>query len=46
MSTCNWLDLQTLRSQPIMPETIPSHWLHVGICLLAFFDIIIFHRFL
>jgi hypothetical protein len=23
MSTCNWLDLQTLGSQPVMPESLP-----------------------
>ena len=27
MSTCNRLDLQTLRSQPIMPKNLPDHWL-------------------
>ena len=27
MSTCNWLDLQTLGSQPvIMPKNLPNHW--------------------
>ena len=27
MSTCNWLDLQTVRSQPIMmPKNLPHHW--------------------
>jgi hypothetical protein len=26
MSTCNWLDLQTLGSQPIMPKNLPDHW--------------------
>ena len=25
MSTCNWLDLQTLGSQPIMPKNLPHH---------------------
>jgi hypothetical protein len=25
MSTCNWLDLQTLGSQPIMPKNLPEH---------------------
>ena len=25
MSTCNRLDLQTLRSQPIMPKNLPDH---------------------
>ena len=26
MSTCNWLDLQTLGSQPvIMPKNLPDH---------------------
>ena len=23
MSTCNWLDLQTLGSQPVMPKNLP-----------------------
>ena len=27
MSTCNWLDLQTLGSQPIMPKNLPGHCL-------------------
>ena len=28
MSTCTWLDLQTLGSQPIvMPKNLPDHWL-------------------
>ena len=26
MSTCNQLDLQTLGSQPAMPENLPDHW--------------------
>ena len=26
MSTCNWLDLQTLGSQLIMPKNLPDHW--------------------
>ena len=26
MSTCNWLDLQTLGSQPVMPKNLPDHW--------------------
>ena len=26
MSTRNRLDLQTLGSQPIMPENLPDHW--------------------
>ena len=25
MSTCNWLDLQTLGSQPVMPKNLPDH---------------------
>ena len=25
MSTCKWLDLHTLGSQPIMPKNIPDH---------------------
>ena len=25
-TTCNWLDLQTLGSQPIMPKNLPDHW--------------------
>jgi hypothetical protein len=25
MSTCNWLDLQTLGSQPIIPKNLPDH---------------------
>ena len=25
MSTCNWLDLQTLGSQPIMSKKLPDH---------------------
>ena len=25
MSTCNWLDLQTLGSQPVMPKILPDH---------------------
>jgi hypothetical protein len=30
MSTCHWLDLQTLGPQPIMPENLPNHWLHMN----------------
>jgi hypothetical protein len=26
MSTCNRLELQTLRSQLIMPKNLPDHW--------------------
>jgi hypothetical protein len=26
MSTCNWLDLQALGSQLIMPKNLPDHW--------------------
>ena len=26
MSTCNWLDLQTLGSQPVVPNNLPDHW--------------------
>ena len=26
MLTYNWLDLQTLGSQPIMPKNLPNHW--------------------
>ena len=26
MSTCNWLDLQTLGFQPIMTKILPDHW--------------------
>ena len=26
MSTYNRLDLQTLRTQPIMPKNLPDHW--------------------
>ena len=26
MSTCNQLDLQTLRSQLVMPKNLPNHW--------------------
>ena len=25
MTTCNWLDMQTLGSQPVMPKTFPDH---------------------
>ena len=25
MSTCNWLDLQTIGSQPVMPKNLPDH---------------------
>ena len=31
MPTCNWLDLQTLGSQPIMPKNLPNHWCYVFI---------------
>ena len=30
LSTCNRLDLQTLRSQPIMPKNLPDHRLPIG----------------
>ena len=30
MSTCNWLELQTLGSQPIMPKNLPNHWAKLG----------------
>ena len=26
MSTCYQLDLQTLGSQPVMPNNLPDHW--------------------
>ena len=26
LSTCNWLDLQTLGFQPLMPKNLPDHW--------------------
>ena len=26
MSTCHWLDLQTLGYQPVMPKNLPNHW--------------------
>ena len=26
MSTCNWLNLESLWSQPVMPKKIPDHW--------------------
>ena len=26
MSTCDWLDLETLGSQLIMPKNLPTHW--------------------
>ena len=26
MSTCNWLDLQTLGSQLVMPKILPDYW--------------------
>jgi hypothetical protein len=26
MSTCNWLDLQSVGSRPIMPKNLPNHW--------------------
>ena len=29
MSTCHWLDLQTLGSQPVMPTNLPDHWVWV-----------------
>ena len=29
MSTYNWLDLQTLGSQSIMPKNLPDHWLQL-----------------
>jgi hypothetical protein len=32
MSTCNWLDLQTLGSQPVMPTNLPDHWWWPSIC--------------
>ena len=25
MSTCNWLDFQTLGTQPLMPKILPNH---------------------
>ena len=25
MSTCNWLDLQTLGSQSVVPKNLPDH---------------------
>ena len=31
MSTCNWLDLQTLGYQPvIMPKNLPDRWCNVS----------------
>jgi hypothetical protein len=30
MSTCNWLELQTLGSQPVMPKNLPDHWCHIN----------------
>ena len=39
MSTYNWLDLQTLGSQLVMPKNLPDHWvgstggtLHYTLC--------------
>ena len=29
MWTCNWLDLQTLGSQPVMLKSLPDHCIHV-----------------
>ena len=26
MSTCDWLDLETLGSRPIVPNNLPRHW--------------------
>ena len=26
MSTCSWLDLQSLGSQPVMLKNLPDHW--------------------
>ena len=31
MSTYNWLDLQTLGSQPVMPKNLPDHWWRLGL---------------
>ena len=37
MSTYNWLDLQTLGSQPIMPKNLPDHCLRGRILSLSSF---------
>ena len=37
MSTCNWLDLQTLGSQPIVSKILPDHWL-VGLKVARFLN--------
>ena len=36
MSTSNRLDLQTLGSQPIMPNNLPDHWLVAQALPLAY----------
>ena len=30
MSTCDWLDLQTLESQLVMPKSLPDRRFHIG----------------
>ena len=30
MSTCYWLDLESLGSQPIMPKNLPDHYLEAN----------------
>ena len=35
MSTCNRSDLQTLGSQPLMPQYLPNHWIEPSICCVT-----------
>jgi hypothetical protein len=35
MSTCNWLDLQTPGSQPIMPKNLPKHRLRSRVSVVV-----------
>ena len=31
MSTCNWLDMQTLGYQPVIPKKLPDHCVGSGV---------------
>ena len=42
MSTCNRLDLQTLGSQPVMPQNLPDRWPEKAPKVV---EILVFHRY-
>ena len=43
MSTCNWLDLETLGSQPIMPQNPPVEYSGSWYCTLSLWGQYLIH---